>query len=280
MGRYAIKTAPQTDDWNGLVDVWRTADGIELFEAAWNFDHLYPLRAHPRNPCMESWVTLTALARETSRLRIGSMVNGMHFRHPALTANMAASLDIVSGGRLNLGLGAGWYEPEVEAYGLELGTVRERMDRFEEGVEVIVGLLSQETTTFHGDYYRLEDAWCEPKGPQRPHPPIAIGGRGEKRTLRIVATWAQWWDALMVDPAEWTRLDGVLGEHCEAVGRDRSEITTSVHIRWEEDTAPGEVAETAGALFDAGVDVAVLSMRAPFTGARVEEIAGVLASAG
>ena len=278
MADFAIKTAPQTDDWDGIVDVWKTADDIELFSSAWNFDHLYPLRTHPSNPCMEGWVTLTALAQVTSRLRIGSMVNGMHFRHPAVTANMAASLDIISGGRLNLGLGAGWYEPEDEAYGLGLGTVRERMDRFEEGVEVIVDLLSKETTTFDGEYYQMKDAWCEPKGPQRPHPPIAIGGRGEKRTLRIVAKWAQWWDALMTDPDEWTRLNGVLLGHCEAVGRDPSEITRSVHIGWSDDVASQEVAERSAALFEAGVDVVVLSMREPFTGSRVEDVAKVLSA--
>lgn len=278
MADFAIKTAPQTDDWDGIVDVWKTADDIELFSSAWNFDHLYPLRTHPSNPCMEGWVTLTALAQVTSRLRIGSMVNGMHFRHPAVTANMAASLDIISGGRLNLGLGAGWYEPEDEAYGLGLGTVRERMDRFEEGVEVIVDLLSKETTTFDGEYYQMKDAWCEPKGPQRPHPPIAIGGRGEKRTLRIVAKWAQWWDALMTDPDEWTRLNGVLLGHCEAVGRDPSEITRSVHIGWSDDVASQEVAERSAALFEAGVDVVVLSMREPFTGSRVADVAKVLSA--
>jgi F420-dependent oxidoreductase-like protein len=276
MTAFSIKTAPQTADWNGLVDVWRAADDIELFETAWNFDHLYPLRSHPSNPCMESWTTLTALAQVTSRLRIGSMVNGMHFRHPAVTANMAASLDIISGGRLNLGLGAGWYEPEDEAYGLGLGTVRQRMDRFEEGVEVIVDLLSNETTTFDGEYYQLKDAWCEPKGPQRPHPPIAIGGKGEKRTLRIVAKWAAWWDALMSDRDEWVRLNDVLLGHCEAVGRDPSEITRSVHVQFAEDTPHGQIAERAATMFDAGVDVVILSMREPFTAARVEAVADVL----
>src|SRR5680860_1345321 len=100
------------------------------------------------------------------------MVNGMHNRHPAVTANMAASLDIISGGRLDLGLGAGWYQPEAQAYGIDLGTITERMDRFDEGVEIIARMLSQDTTSFAGRFYQLEEARCEPKGPQQPHPPI------------------------------------------------------------------------------------------------------------
>ena len=276
MAGFGIKTAPQTDDWEGMLGLWRAADELEVFETAWVFDHLYPLRRHPSNPCMESWVTLSALAQATSRLRIGSMVNGMHFRHPAVTANAAATLDIVSGGRLNLGLGAGWYEAEADAYGLELGTVGERMTRFEEGLEVIVGLLTQETTTFHGEFYDLEEAWCEPKGPQRPHPPIVIGGTGERRTLRAVARWAQWWDALMSDPAEWTRLYGVLEGHCADLGRDPSEITTSVHVRTGDKSA-NELTDHAGELFEIGVDVAIFGFTSPYDPDRLTELADALA---
>lgn len=278
MPRYAIKTPPQTEDFESMVEVWRAADQIELFESAWVFDHLYPLRVHPSNPCMESWVTLSALAQATSRLRIGSMVNAMHFRHPALTAKMAASLDIVSGGRLNLGLGAGWYEPEAEAYGLDLGTMRRRMDRFDEGLEVVIRLLSQETTTFEGEFYRLSDAWCEPKGPQRPHPPIAIGGVGERRTLRAVARWAQWWDAMMVDPADWPRLDDVLAGHCQEAGRDPAEITRSAHIRWSKDQPVEEVVAGADRLFEAGVEVVVFTLTSPYRVSMVEDLANRLAS--
>ena len=168
MGRYAIKTPPQNANWEDMLAIWREADDIDLFESAWNFDHFYPIHGDPNGPCMEAWVTLTALAQATSRIRIGCMVNGMHFRHPAITANMAASLDIVSGGRLYLGLGAGWQEQEASSYGLHLGTMTERMDRFDEGVEVIVRLLTQETTDFEGEHYRLTAARCEPKPIQRP----------------------------------------------------------------------------------------------------------------
>jgi len=276
MARFAIKTPPQHATWTDITEIWQEADQLELFESAWNFDHFYPIAGDPTGPCMESWVTLSALAQATSRIRIGCMVNGMHFRHPAITANMAASLDIISGGRLYLGLGAGWYQLEAEAYGLGLGTVRDRMDRFDEGVEVIASLLSQDTTTFSGRFYQLEDARCEPKGPQQPHPPIVIGGQGEVRTLRTVARWAQMWDALMIDPKDWPRKHEVLVGHCEDVGRDPTEITCSAHVPWSRDDDPDGVAERAARLFSAGVDVVVFSMRSPYDVSMVQPLATAL----
>ena len=122
------------------------------------------------------------------------LVTGIHYRHPAVLANMAAALDVISDGRLELGIGAGWNEEESGAYGIELGTIKERFDRFEEACEVLTSLLSKETTNFDGKYYQLKDARNEPKGPQRPHPPICIGGSGEKRTLRITARYAEHWN--------------------------------------------------------------------------------------
>jgi alkanesulfonate monooxygenase SsuD/methylene tetrahydromethanopterin reductase-like flavin-dependent oxidoreductase (luciferase family) len=177
-----------------MLGVWRAADQIELFESAWNWDHLYPLRGDPHGSSLEAWVTLAALAQATQRIGVGCMVTGMHFRHPAIIARMSASLDLISSGRSYLGLGAGWFEAEALANGIELGTVGQRLDRFEEGVDVIVSLLTNETTHFEGEYYRLTGARCEPKPMQRPHPPIMIGGTGRKRTLRIVARHAQMWD--------------------------------------------------------------------------------------
>src|SRR5690606_18675926 len=117
MTRFAIKTPSHHTTWERTLEMWRAADDIDLIESAWNFDHFYPLRKDTDGPCLETWVTLTALAQATRRIRVGTMVNGMHHRHPAVLANMAASLDIVSGGRLELGLGAGWNEQETAAYG-------------------------------------------------------------------------------------------------------------------------------------------------------------------
>lgn len=264
MPRYAIKTPPQHSDWESILTFWREADEIDLFETAWNFDHFYPLYGDMNGPCMEGWVTLAALAQATSRIRIGCMVHGMHYRHPAVTANMAASLDIISGGRLNLGLGAGWFEPESQAYGIDLGTLAERFDRFDEGVRVIVDLLTQNTTSFDGKYFRLADAYCEPKPVQKPHPPIVIGGTGERRTLATVARHAQMWDALRIAPEDWLRKRDVLAAHCEDAGRDLAEITTSTHLMFSSESDMGRLADEAAELHAVGVDVVVFSMRAPF----------------
>ena len=276
MARFAVKTAPQRTTWEGMLDVWRTADEIELFESAWNFDHLYPLHGDVSDPCLEAWVTLSALAQATSRLRLGAMVTGMHFRHPAVTASMAASLDIVSGGRLILGLGAGWFEEEAEAFGIDLGTIGDRMTRFEEGIEVIHRLLTQKTTSFDGEYFHLKDAYCEPKPVQSPRPPIAIGGRGEKRTLRVVAEYASIWDAQRYDPGTWPHLREVLEGHCEQVGRDSSEITSSAHLYVASDFDQGEIAERAAAMFDLGIDLVILGLRPPHEAKTVERLAEAL----
>src|SRR6188472_2079987 len=214
-----------------MLAVWQAADDIDVFESGWTFDHFYPIFSDSSGPCLERWTTLTALAQATKRLRVGVLVSGIHYRHPALLANMAATLDIVSNGRLEVGIGAGWNEEESGAYGMELGTPGERSDRFEEACEVIVGLLSQETTDFSGRYYQLTQARCEPKGLQRPHPPICIGGSGERRTLRTTARFAQHWNFAGGSPEEFAHKRDVLHAHCADVGRDPAEITLSSHVR-------------------------------------------------
>src|SRR5215475_746459 len=153
--RFAFKTSPQNTTWADMLAVWQEADGIEIFESGWTFDHFYPIFSDSAGPCLEGWMTLAALAQATRRLRLGTLVTGIHYRHPAVLANMAATLDIVSGGRLELGIGAGWNEEESTALRIELGTPRQRSDRFEEACEMLTGLLSpQETTTFKGSYYQ------------------------------------------------------------------------------------------------------------------------------
>jgi F420-dependent oxidoreductase-like protein len=258
-----------------MLELWRTADEIDLFESAWNFDHFYPLRGDTDGPCLEAWVTLSALAQATKRIRVGTMVNGMHFRHPAVTASMASSLDIVSGGRLELGLGAGWYELEADAYGIDLGTVDERMTRFEEGTEVIHLLLTQENTDFTGRFFNLDNARNEPKPVQQPRPPIVIGGRGEKRTLRLVARFASMWDALFVEDEkdEWLRLREVLWSHCQDVGRDPAEISCSSHLSIGPDPDPSEVASRSAEMFEAGLDVVIIGFSPAHDGGTVENLA-------
>lgn len=276
MPSYAVKTPPQHGTWQEFLEVWQEADQIELFESAWTMDHFYPLTPPSDGAHLESWTMLAALAQATTRLRLGAMVNGMHFRHPAVTANMAATLDHISGGRLELGLGAGWFFSEAEAYGIPLGSPAERSDRFEEGVEVIHRLLTQQTTTFEGSYYHLADARCEPKALQRPRPPIVIGGRGPKRTLRTAARFADHWDMTFPkSPEEWQALDAVLADHCAAVGRDPATIRRSVHLSWPPDADPSALADAAQSFFAVGVDLAIFSMRGPYRA----ELLGPLASA-
>lgn len=275
--RFGIKTSPQDTAWADMLDVWRAADEVELFESGWTFDHFYPIFSDSTGPCLEGWITLTALAQATTRLRIGVMVTGNVYRHPAVLANMAATLDIISGGRLELGIGAGWNQEECDAYGIELPPLKERFDRFDEACEVIVGLLSNETTTFEGRHYRLNEARCEPKAVQRPHPPICIGGGGEKRTLRAVARYAQHWNVPSGTPDEFLRKREVLRGHCEEVGRDVASITTSTHLRLSPDGDVKRLAEDAQAWADAGLDLGIVYLPPPHRPAQVEQAAEALA---
>lgn len=274
--RFAIKTSPQNTEWADMLAVWQAADEIELFESAWTFDHFYPIFSDSTGPCLEGWVTLTALAQATKRLRLGTLVSGIHYRHPALLANMAATLDIVSGGRLEIGIGAGWNEEESGAYGMRLGPVKERSDRFEEACEVLVGLLTQETTTFQGEYYQFTDARCEPKAIQTPHPPICIGGSGEKRTLRTTAKYAQHWNFVGGTPEEFAHKRNVLHQHCADVGRDPKEIMLSSHVRLGADLDYAKVAADAEALGEQGLDLAIVVLPPPHTPAVLEPLAKAL----
>lgn len=273
--RFAFKTAPQNTTWAEMLAVWRAGDEIELFESAWNFDHFYPIRGDSTGPCLEGWVTLTAFAQATRRLRLGTLVTGIHYRHPAVLANMAATLDIVSGGRLELGIGAGWNEEESGAYGIELGTPRERSDRFEEAVQVIIGLLSRETTSFDGKYFQLTNARCEPKPVQQPHPPVCIGGSGEKRTLRTAARYAQHWNFVGGTVDDFKAKRDVLYRHCADVGRDPKEILLSSHVRHEGD--PKATAATAAELGEAGLGLAIVTLPMPYTPTVLEPLANALA---
>ena len=274
--RFAFKTSPQNTTWADMLAVWKEADDIEVFESGWTFDHFYPIYSDSTGPCLEGWVTLTALAQATARVRLGTLVTGIQYRHPAILANMAASLDIVSDGRLELGIGAGWNEEESGAYGIELGTPGQRSDRFEEACEVIVGLLSQESTTFSGRYFQLTEARCEPKGPQRPHPPICIGGNGERRTLRTTARFAQHWNFVGGSPEEFAHKRDVLHAHCADVGRNPAEISLSSHVRHPAAGDPRATAEAAAALGAAGVDLAIIQLPVPFDPAVLTPLADAL----
>lgn len=275
--RFAFKTAPQETTWPDLLEVWRAADDIDFYESGWLFDHFYPIFSDPTGPCLEGWVTLTALAQATDRLRLGVMVTGNPYRHPAVLANMAASLDVISGGRLEVGLGAGWNQEESDAYGIELPPLKERFDRFDEALQVIIGLLRDPITDFSGQHYRLTAARCEPKPVQRPHPPIVIGGAGEKRTLRSVARYAQHWNYVGGPADEFARKRAVLHGHCQAVGRDPGEIMTSTQLRLDPDRDAASLVEQAEAYAEVGVDLIVVYLPPPHRPAGLETVAEALA---
>jgi F420-dependent oxidoreductase-like protein len=258
---FGFKTEPPRAEWEGLRRIWQEADEIPLIADLWAFDHFVPLRADAGDPCLEGWTVLTALAAQTRRARVGLLVAGNTYRHPAVMANMAAALDVITGGRLEFGIGAGWHEGEHRMYGIPLGTAAQRIRALDEACEVITSLWTQEVSSFNGEYYSLLEARCEPKPLQRPRPPITIGGTGEKLTLRVVSKHADRWNFNGKSVDEFVRLNGVLDAHCSAVGRDPSTIIRSVqrHLREDLDSAVPEVA----AYIAAGADHVVLNPRIP-----------------
>lgn len=272
--RHAISTSPQRTTWNWLLEVWQRADAHEVFESGWTFDHLYPLFGDSTEDCLEGWITLTALLHETERLRGGVLVTGMVYRHPGVLANMASTLDITSGGRLELGIGAGWNEEECTAFGIELGTMRERFDRFEEGLHVLESLFANERTTFHGRYYDLTDAMNNPK-PLQPKLPICIGGSGRTRTLPLAARFADHWNYGGTDPAEFAELREVLHRACADLDRDPGEITCSFLLRWTGDA--DQLLADRAAFGRAGADLAIVALPKSAAPSIVDHLAEVLA---
>jgi F420-dependent oxidoreductase-like protein len=279
--RFAIKTRPEHTTWERMRDVWVAADEFDVFESAWNWDHFYPLSGDLAGPNLEGWTTLAALAQATRRIRVGCQVTGMIYRHPAVLANMAATVDVISNGRLELGVGAGWNQQECDAYGIPLPPLRERFDRFDEGVEAMVGLLRDPVTTFKGSYVALTEARCEPKPVQRPHPPITIGGKGPRRTLGAVARWAQAWNVIVADADEWHPLKETLVVRCAEVGRDPAEITCSVNVRIDGDVPQEEAISAALDQIEgftaAGVDLIVLNLPLDATPEILRPLADALA---
>ena len=260
-----------------MLDVWRAADDIEIFESAWNFDHFYPIFSDSDGPCLEGWSMLAAMAQATTRIRIGCQVTGMIYRHPAVLANMAATIDIISNGRLDIGLGAGWNQQECDAYGITLPPLKERFDRFDEGVEAVIVLLSEEHATLDGSYVQLNNARCEPKPVQRPHPPITIGGNGPTRTLRTVARFAQQWNSV-AGLEHWPAIRDTLVERCGEIGRDPSSIECSVNLRYDAEQGPNALAEQAAGFAAAGADIGIVYLPVPHTPDVLGPIAQALAT--
>ena len=235
MLRVGLKLSGQDTTAEELRAVWQIADAAG-FDHCWNFDHFASLGADPELDVFEAWTMLGAMAEATVRVRIGCMVTGNTYRHPGVLAKMATTVDHLSGGRLEFGLGAAWAELEHEMLGLEFGTVGQRVDRLEEACRTVKLLWTKERTDFDGRHYWLGNAIANPKPVQKPHPPIWIGGSGERKTLRVVAQHADVWNAPGGEPGEVQRLSGVLDRHCADVGRDPVEIRRSVQFRFDGDT--------------------------------------------
>lgn len=198
------------------------------FDSFWVMDHFHQLQmmGAPGEPMLEGWTTISALAGVTKKIKLGTLVTGIIYRHPSILAKIGATLDVLTNGRLFMGVGAGWNEEESLAYGIasSFPSIRERLDRLEEAIQIIRKMWTDEpTATFVGRYYQIKNAYCNPKPIQRPSPPILVGGEGEKRTLEIVAKYA---DAcnLLGSPETVKRKLDVLKEHCKKVGRDYDSI--------------------------------------------------------
>jgi F420-dependent oxidoreductase-like protein len=267
--RFGFKTPQQHTTYEDLLTVWREADSLPVFEHGWLFDHLNPVdtiaSAGPEivGPCFEAWTLLTALATQTTRLRLGLMTACNSYRDPAMHAQITAVADVISGGRIDFGVGAGWTVYEHESRNVPLLPPAERIRRLDEAVVLTKRLWTEEAVDFDGAYYRLAGARVDPKPVQRPHPPILIGGSGEQLTLRVVAKHADLWNYVGGDLETFRHKVEVLKRHCAAIGRDADEIELSAQYRVDFDDLPKGAREVQ-ALVDAGVTHVVLIMQRPF----------------
>jgi alkanesulfonate monooxygenase SsuD/methylene tetrahydromethanopterin reductase-like flavin-dependent oxidoreductase (luciferase family) len=221
--RFGIVT-DQNLPWAALVERWQLFDAL-AFDSAWDCDHfIQPSR--PTGPYFEAWTLLAGLAAVTKRIRVGVLVSSNTFRHPSLLAKQAVTLDHISNGRLDIGLGAGWYEPEHPMFGLEFWPPAERVTRFEEAVELLNNWLTAETTTFSGNYYQLHDAPTRPRPLQQPRPPLVLAGH-RPRMLGIIARYADTWNSFGT-VEEMRERNAQLDEACARLGRDPGSIVRSL----------------------------------------------------
>jgi F420-dependent oxidoreductase-like protein len=196
------------------------------YDSIWVYDHVHNVPKPSNEAVFECWTVMAALTEVTSRVRLGQMVGCALYRPPALLAKITSNIDVMSGGRLDWGIGAGWYRNEFAGYGYEFPEPKERIGRMRETVEIVTAMWTQPETTYEGKYFTLKRAQCEPKPVQSPRPPVWIGGGGEQLTLRVVARLADW-SNFGGKPEEWAAKREVLKQHCKAVGRDEEEIGKS-----------------------------------------------------
>jgi F420-dependent oxidoreductase-like protein len=259
--RFGIQTPQQNSTWPEILDLWREIDTLG-YDTAWVFDHFLPIFSDPAGPCMEGWTALAALAMATKNVRLGTMVTGNTYRHPAVLAKMATTVDIISSGRLIFGIGAGWFELEHQEYGMPFRTVGARLQRLDEALEIIKLLWSNERSSFNGKHYELRDASFNPKPLQQPRPPILVGATGENVALKIVAKHADMWNSFGT-PEVFRHKITILDEHCRKLGRDPATIEKSVLVSAASGGGPFELNDARrqiDAYIEAGVTHIIFSV--------------------
>jgi F420-dependent oxidoreductase-like protein len=227
--RFGVYSGPQHATFEDCLGLWRRCEELG-YDWLSVFDHFMPIVGDPDGPCFEGPTMLAAMAAHTTRVRVAILVTGVTYRHPAVAANVAATIDHISGGRAEFGIGAAWLEKEHRQYGIPFPRLGVRMDMLDEACRVLRGLWTEERFSFEGEHYRLEEAQLDPK-PLQPRLPLMIGGDGERRTLRIVAEHADVWNTGLNEIETFRHKLGVLAGHCRDVGRDPAEIRTSLTFR-------------------------------------------------
>lgn len=247
---FGLDVAQHQLTWDEIRSRVRLADDAG-FTGVWVFDHFTPLYGDPNGPCMEGWTLLAAIAAETTRVRMGTLVTGVTYRHPSILATQAITVDHVSGGRLDVGLGAAWHAGEHRALGIYFPGKGERIDRLEEAVDVVRLLMTTDDATYQGRHYRLEGATYRPRPVQQPHPPLWIGASGPQRTLPLAARVADVWHTFGA-PDELARKSRIVDEHAERAGRDPAAIrrSTNLSLSGSMDTVRRDVEQRVEAGFD------------------------------
>lgn len=223
--------------WQKAVEIAKLAEELG-YDSLWVYDHVHNVPRPGNEAVFECWTTIAAISQLTSRIKLGQMVGCCSYRNPALLAKITSTVDVVSGGRLNWGIGAGWYENEYRSYGYEFPKPAQRIRMLEETVEIVKRMWTEPTATFKGEHFEVNRAYCDPKPLQQPHPPVLIGGGGEQLTLRVVAKHANC-SNFGGNPDQFAHKVEVLKSHCASVGRDFDEIqltwSPEVFIRPTED---------------------------------------------
>jgi alkanesulfonate monooxygenase SsuD/methylene tetrahydromethanopterin reductase-like flavin-dependent oxidoreductase (luciferase family) len=266
---FGIATAPSQVAYNDILRVWREADSIPQIEHAWLYDHLMPIFGDPNGPAFEGWTLLSALAAQTERIRLGLLVTSNRFRPPAMLAKIAAGVDVISGGRLEFGIGAGSNltvpiaRREYEAYGLPFHDAAYAVGSLAEACTIIRRLWTEtEPFDFDGSYHQLTGAFCSPKPVQQPHPPIMIGGRATP-TMRVIAEHADRWNMPGGSIDDAIARSAALDRLCAEIGRDPAEITRSIVLPASYDR-PADTRDAIRAALDGGFSHIVLSLGAPY----------------